>query len=91
MQELLELSLIDLTAALRNRKASPVELMRACHDRIDASRDTLNAVVAELDREAALNAAAAAEARIARGEARPLEGVPLGVKDLENGASSFCS
>ena len=91
MQELLELSLIDLTAALRNRKASPVELMRACHDRIDASRDTLNAVVAELDRDAALNAAAAAEARIERGEARPLEGVPLGVKDLENVAGMVTS
>ena len=91
MKELLERSLIDLAAALRNREASPVELMRTCHQRIDASRDTLNAVVAELDREQALAAAADAETRIQRGEARPLEGVPLGVKDLENVAGLVTS
>ncbi len=91
MKELLELSLVDLVEALRHRKASPVELLRACHERIDATQDTLNAVVAERDREEALDAAAAAEERIVRGEARPLEGVPLGVKDLENVAGMVTS
>ncbi len=91
MKELLELSLVDLVEALRRRKASPVELLRACHERIDATQDTLNVVVAERDREEALDAAATAEARIARGEARPLEGVPLGVKDLENVAGMVTS
>ncbi|MGH7856900.1 MAG: amidase, partial [Candidatus Binatia bacterium] len=53
-------------------------------DRIAATQGDLNAVVAVRDREAILADARAAEARIGRGEARPLEGVPLGVKDLED-------
>ena len=84
MSELLGLSLIDLADTLRERKASAVELMRAVFERIDATRETLNAVVAELDREQALAAAQAADERIGKGEARPLEGIPLGVKDLES-------
>lgn len=91
MSELLGLSLIDLAAALRERKASAVELMRAVFERIDATRETLNAVVAELPREQALAAAQAADERIGRGEARPLEGIPLGVKDLENVAGLVTS
>ena len=45
---------------------------------------SMNAIVAIRDRDAVLAEARAADARIARGEARPLEGVPLGVKELEN-------
>jgi aspartyl-tRNA(Asn)/glutamyl-tRNA(Gln) amidotransferase subunit A len=84
MNELLEKSLVDLTEALRSRKASPVELMQAVFDRIDETNGDLNAVVAMYDREKLLAEARGAEARIQRGEARPLEGVPLGVKDLED-------
>lgn len=84
MDDLLTLSLSDLRTALRARKASPVELMEAVLDRIDATNPDLNAVVALRDREALLADARAAEARLARGEGRPLEGVPLGVKDLEH-------
>ena len=50
----------------------------------DDSTEALNAFVAMHDREALLEAARAAEGRIAAGDARPLEGVPLGVKDLED-------
>ena len=84
MHELLGYTLIELTAALRDRTASPVDLMDAVLARIDATHADLNAVVATRDREALRQAARAAEARIARGEARPLEGIPLGVKDLED-------
>ena len=84
MNELLGLTLVELTAALRGRKASPVELMNAVLARIDATHGDLNAVVVVADRDALLRAARAAEERIGRGEARPLEGVPLGVKDLED-------
>jgi Asp-tRNA(Asn)/Glu-tRNA(Gln) amidotransferase A subunit family amidase len=86
MNELLQLPLTDLAATLRERKASPVELMRAVLARIDATNPDLNAFVAMHPREKLLDAARAAEARIARGEARPLEGIPLGVKDLEHAA-----
>ncbi len=84
MNELLELSLVDLTERLHAKKASPVELMQAVFDRIDETNGDLNAVVAMYDREKLLAEAREAEGRIQRGEGRPLEGVPLGVKDLED-------
>ena len=83
MNELLSLSLIELTERLRARQASPVELMEAVLARIDETHADLNAVVVRRDPDACLAEARAAEARIARGEARPLEGIPLGVKELE--------
>jgi Asp-tRNA(Asn)/Glu-tRNA(Gln) amidotransferase A subunit family amidase len=88
---LLGTTLVELTEALRARRVSPVELMDATLARIDATHADLNAVVALRDREALARDARAAEARIARGEARPLEGVPLGVKDLEDAAGLVTS
>src|SRR5262245_19798950 len=84
-------SLVDLTAQLHAKKLSPVELMETVLARIDATNPTLNAVVAQHPREKLLADARAAEARLARGEGRPLEGVPLGVKDLENTAGLITS
>jgi aspartyl-tRNA(Asn)/glutamyl-tRNA(Gln) amidotransferase subunit A len=84
MQELLGLTLVELTQALRARRTSPVELMQTTLGRVDATHADLNAVVALRDREALLRDARAAEGRIMRGEARALEGVPFGVKDLED-------
>ena len=84
MNELLGRTLIEITESLRARTLSPVELMRAVLQRIEETHADLNAVVAMRDRDALLRDARAAEERIARGEARPLEGVPLGVKDLED-------
>jgi len=86
MNELLSLTLLELTERLRGRAASPVELMSAVQARIDETHAALNAVVVRRDPEACLADARAAEARIARGEGRPLEGVPLGVKELEAAA-----
>jgi aspartyl-tRNA(Asn)/glutamyl-tRNA(Gln) amidotransferase subunit A len=84
MNEPLGMSLIDLTQALRAKKVSPVELMQIVFDRIDETHADLNCVVAMYDRDRLRDEAGAAEERIQRGEARPLEGVPLGVKDLED-------
>lgn len=91
MHELMGLTLIELTERLRAKKASPVELMQATLARIDATNSELNAVVAMHDRDQLIDAARAAEERIMRGAARPLEGVPLGVKDLEDAAGLVCS
>jgi aspartyl-tRNA(Asn)/glutamyl-tRNA(Gln) amidotransferase subunit A len=82
--DLLGLTLVELTATLHARKASPAELMDAVLARIDEANPELNAVVAMRDRDALRADARAAAERIARGEARPLEGIPLGVKDLED-------
>ncbi len=65
--------------------------MQATLARIDAGNPTLNAFVAFRERDALLSDAAAADLRIARGEARPLEGIPLGVKDLEDVAGLVTS
>ena len=53
---------------------------------VDRDNRRLNAVIAERDRADLLNDAVAAEARISSGDARRLEGIPLGVKDLEDAA-----
>jgi aspartyl-tRNA(Asn)/glutamyl-tRNA(Gln) amidotransferase subunit A len=86
VQEILRESLIDLGSRLRRRDVSARELMEAVLERIDATHDRLLAFVALRDREALLADARAADERIARGEARALEGIPLGVKDLEHAA-----
>jgi aspartyl-tRNA(Asn)/glutamyl-tRNA(Gln) amidotransferase subunit A len=83
MTELPALSLAELRAALAARTASAVELAEAVLARIAATQPTLNAFTAVRARDAILADARAADARFARGEARPLEGIPLGVKDLE--------
>ncbi|MCC6214217.1 MAG: amidase [Polyangiaceae bacterium] len=82
----LELTLTELTAALRRREVSAAEVMRETLARIDASHDALNAIVARRDPEQCVADARAADERLARGEGRPLEGVPLAVKDLEDAA-----
>ena len=84
MHDLLRPTLIELTETLRARKASPVELMEAVLARIDETNAALNALVCMRPRDELLRDARAAEERIGRGEARPLEGIPLGVKDLED-------
>ncbi len=91
MHELLGLTLLELRARLRDRRSSPVELMEAALKRIEETRETYNAVVAVRDRDELMSEAREAEARIVRGEARPLEGIPLGVKDLENVAGMVTS
>lgn len=91
MDDPLRLSLVELTGALAARELSPVELLSAVLRRLDQRNPELNAVVAMYDRDALLAQAREAEARIARGEARPLEGVPLGVKDLEDCAGLITS
>jgi len=84
MSDLLRRSVTDLVSDLAARAVSPVELMQATLARIDETGPTLNAFVALRDREQLLADARAAEQRIARGRGRPLEGIPLGVKDLED-------
>ena len=79
-------SAVDLRRLIASKEISPVDLLTACHQRIDAVNPALNAVVAE-DREAALAAARAAEAAVmAGGELGPLHGLPLGIKDLNETA-----
>ncbi|MHB8529866.1 MAG: Asp-tRNA(Asn)/Glu-tRNA(Gln) amidotransferase subunit GatA [Caulobacteraceae bacterium] len=80
MSDLTRLTLKDALEGLRGRRFSSVELTAAHIAAIEKAR-ALNAFVLETP-EKALAMAAASDERIGRGEAGPLEGAPLGIKDL---------
>jgi aspartyl-tRNA(Asn)/glutamyl-tRNA(Gln) amidotransferase subunit A len=80
MTELTKLTLAEARAKLAAKEITSVELTEA-HLAAAKASDKLNAYVT-LTPDVALKMAAASDARIAKGEAGPLEGIPLGVKDL---------
>ncbi|MEO0549837.1 MAG: Asp-tRNA(Asn)/Glu-tRNA(Gln) amidotransferase subunit GatA [Pseudomonadota bacterium] len=81
MSDLTKLTLTAALEGLENKTFSSRELTQAFVDQINASNDVLNAyVVATPDK--ALAMADASDARRAEGEAKPLDGAPLGIKDL---------
>jgi amidase len=73
----------ELVAALQARKISAFELVQHTIARIEALDQRLNAVVVR-DFERAREAANAADAALARGERRPLLGVPMAIKESYN-------
>jgi amidase len=74
-----------LSAAIRARRLSCVEVMTAYLDRIDALNGPVNAVVARQDRGALLAQARLRDVELAQGHCRgPLHGFPHAVKDLED-------
>ena len=80
--ELCYLTIAQAGPMLRDRLLSPVELVRAYLERIDALDGDLHAYVTLLP-ERALSQAREVEAEILRGNYRgPLHGVPIGLKDL---------
>jgi aspartyl-tRNA(Asn)/glutamyl-tRNA(Gln) amidotransferase subunit A len=76
-----DLSLAEAREALQRKQLSATELARAHLDAIEKANATLNAFVLPTP-ERALDMAKASDARLRAGEARPLEGIPLGIKDL---------
>ncbi|WP_305041146.1 Asp-tRNA(Asn)/Glu-tRNA(Gln) amidotransferase subunit GatA [Geoalkalibacter sp.] len=82
---LTELSLHDLQQQLQTRAVSSVELTRAFLSRIAATQGQVNAFIT-LCEDQALAAAEAADRRLAAGDAAPLTGLPLAVKDIFNTA-----
>jgi aspartyl-tRNA(Asn)/glutamyl-tRNA(Gln) amidotransferase subunit A len=80
MSELTGLTLKAALDGLKTKQFSSVEITQAHVDAVAASK-SLNAYVLETP-ERAIQMAKAADARIAKGEAGPLEGAPLGIKDL---------
>jgi aspartyl-tRNA(Asn)/glutamyl-tRNA(Gln) amidotransferase subunit A len=92
MTDLTKLTLAGARTALAGKEFTAVELADAHLGAIERAR-ALNAFVLETpDHSRAM--AAAADARIARGEARPLEGIPIAVKDMfctAGVATSACS
>src|SRR3954451_25328840 len=80
MSELTSLTLAEARDRLRRREFSSVELADAHLVAMEKARE-LNAFVLETP-EHARAMAAAADARLRAGDARPLEGLALGIKDM---------
>lgn len=80
-QDLLYTSAVDLIAAYRNRKISPVEVTQAIIDHIEDTNPVLNAF-AQFAPERAMDDAKNAEAAWLDGNvSKPLLGVPITIKD----------
>lgn len=79
--DILEYSAVELSAAIREGRVTATDAMEAVLARIDAREKDINAYVT-IDREQAMRAAAAAQAKIEKGELTGLlAGVPVAVKD----------
>src|SRR5262249_24174631 len=76
-------SIGELSDALRSRKMSAFELLEHTIARIEALDGRLNAIVVR-DFDRAKDAAKAADAPLARGERRPLLGIPVTLKEPFN-------
>ncbi len=80
MSELVDLDLVAARDGLRKKDFTAVELCEAHIKQMQEAR-ALNAVVHEVA-DVALAMAAQSDARLAAGSTAPLEGLPIGVKDL---------
>lgn len=78
--DLIRLTLVEARAGLRNKSFSAVELTQAYLEAMVQSR-ALNAYILETP-ELALETARESDKRLAKGEGRALEGIPLAIKDL---------
>ena len=81
MTDLTKLTLAEARAGLAKKQFSSTELTQAFLDAIEAGNRALNAYVLPTP-EHALAQAKDSDTRLAKGQARPLEGLPLGIKDL---------
>ena len=79
MNEILNRDAVDLAAMIARREISAAELMEATLARIDEVNPKLNAIVAQIDFDAAMDLARAADRGPVKG---PMHGLPLAIKDL---------
>ena len=91
--ELFERNAWELSAMLKNKEISSVELTEAVFGRIEKVEDKVNAYVT-LNKENALKTAAEIDEKRAKGEGlSPLAGIPMGIKDniSTKGLETTCS
>ncbi|WEX11726.1 Asp-tRNA(Asn)/Glu-tRNA(Gln) amidotransferase subunit GatA [Chelativorans sp. AA-79] len=81
MTELTKFTISDIRAKLAAKEFTALELTESYLSAIQAANDRLNAYIA-VTADQAREMAKASDMRLAQGGARPLEGVPLGIKDL---------
>jgi len=80
MSEVCWMSAVELLSAYKKGKLSPVEVVKTLLARIDEVNPKINAFVTRVN-EMALSAAKASETAFQKGKPRPLEGVPIAIKD----------
>jgi aspartyl-tRNA(Asn)/glutamyl-tRNA(Gln) amidotransferase subunit A len=81
MSDIADMTAVQTVAAIRSKAVSPVEVMHAALDRVEAGT-SLSAFIT-VTAEAAMQAAHAAEVMVMRGDPLPaLHGIPYSVKDL---------
>jgi aspartyl-tRNA(Asn)/glutamyl-tRNA(Gln) amidotransferase subunit A len=90
--ELNRLTISEAQKRLRAREFTSAELTRASIERIHSAEPRLNAFITVCEGEA-LEQAEAADRRLAAGDAHPLCGIPLGIKDiyLTRGVRTTCA
>ena len=81
MTDLTTYTVLQARDAIARKDISSTDITKAYLDAIEKKNGTMNAYIT-VTPELALEQAKASDARIAKGEGRPLEGVPLGIKDL---------
>ncbi|MGI9250356.1 MAG: Asp-tRNA(Asn)/Glu-tRNA(Gln) amidotransferase subunit GatA [Pseudohongiellaceae bacterium] len=88
---MLDKTAAELSTALRNREVSSVELTQGYLERIAHLNGELNAFITVCE-ELALKQARAADAALAKGDTRPLLGVPIAHKDIfcTRGVTTTC-
>ena len=86
--ELTSLTLSEAAELVRQKSVSPVELTRACLERIAQLNPSLNAFIT-VTADGALEQAQQAETEIRRGQWKgPLHGIPIALKDLVDTAGT---
>jgi aspartyl-tRNA(Asn)/glutamyl-tRNA(Gln) amidotransferase subunit A len=80
MSEICWMSAVELLSAYKKKKLSPVEVVKVLLARIDEINPKINAIITRTD-VMALSAARESEIAYQKGKPRPLEGVPIPIKD----------
>jgi aspartyl-tRNA(Asn)/glutamyl-tRNA(Gln) amidotransferase subunit A len=75
-------TIAEASRLIAAKKLSPVELTRACLDRVKAQDETLHAFVLVTEERALAEARAAEAAIMQAGPKGPLHGIPIGLKDI---------
>jgi aspartyl-tRNA(Asn)/glutamyl-tRNA(Gln) amidotransferase subunit A len=79
-------TIAEASSLIAAKKLSPVELTKACLDRLYATEATLHAFVLPTEDRAMADAKAAEAAIMKNGQLGPMHGIPIGLKDIVNTA-----
>src|SRR5579859_6658722 len=75
-------TIAEAATLIAAKKLSPVELTKACLDRLHATEATLHAFVLPTPERAMADARAAEAAIMKDGPSGPMHGIPIGLKDI---------